>query len=935
MAWRASMVWWLAWSAWAGDPLAEVGSSGDRQEGDRVPVILDPPDWGAGDATYDLVLEEAVAHPAWGRRPFWLPGPDGVLRPLEAYDPSRLFEVAPPPVKEAAAVRPVVHPGPRDGFLSGRAVYMSQCHGYIYYDSLGRHSTQRGILFSTVEDFHNPEGANAFLIPMLEHAGAMVYTARERDMNGVRAIVDNGDAGYTEVGGPFENGLAGWATPTTLTYGQDPFDAGTTRRFRENSGGVARWEPDVPADGSYAIYVSWDSDSTHSAAAHYRITHPGGVIDRVFDQRVHGSTWQYVETLWLPQGRGGLTVELIADGTGSAWLSADAVRVGGGPNVISRSGDKVAARLWEMGAVGYNQFNGAPSSVYDPFGNGDGTDPTTRSRWAAWEHPSGEDAVYLSWHSNATASGTARGTVTYFAGGGPDAPSSEPAECSTPAVQGSYSLARAVQDEMIDVFQAKYESNWLDRDIGTACFAEVNPNHNPEMPSALVELAFHDNEIDASYLKDPTFRWDSARAMYRGVVRYFAERDGVTPVFLPEPPQGLSLRHEADGSLVLDWQDGDIGAPYGDAPAGYLVETSADGRVWDESFATTARSVTLDWPAGTTRFVRVRAVNDGGTSFPSEVIGARRADGCTAPVLVVSAFDRFDAGLLPTRPAPYIGTVVTMDLPRVNPANTAQIAGQALAAAGWAFDSVSDERLEDVDLSVYKAIWWVAGEESSGTSVMTPPQQLALEAALDGGTALFVSGSEVLWDLDAKGSADDKAFAADVLGATMASDDAGTTAASGAGVLEGLDLSFGEDVGGAWPVDYPDALTSTRTPIARYAGGAIAGVLGDGVALLGFPFEAIGKDSVRVAAADALLDALAPGATPSGEGACEVVGPGETDDGPGPDTADTGRGDEASDLAGLSRVRVARGCDASGGLAGMAGWGSILFLMLARRRRQG
>ena len=53
----------------------------------------------------------------------------------------------------------------------------------------------------------------------------------------------------------------------------------------------------MPKDGYYNVYVSWDSDSGNDPNAHYRITHNGGVIDRTFDQRVHGSTWQYRESV--------------------------------------------------------------------------------------------------------------------------------------------------------------------------------------------------------------------------------------------------------------------------------------------------------------------------------------------------------------------------------------------------------------------------------------------------------------------------------------------------------------------------------------------------------------------------------------------------------------------------------------------------------------
>ena len=56
-------------------------------------------------------------------------------------------------------------------------------------------------------------------------------------------------------------------------------------------------------------------------------------------------------------------------------------------------------------------------------------------------------------------------------------------------------------------------------------------------------------------------------------MRYFAERDGLVPEFLPEPPVDLSLVHDEEGELRLSWAPGAVGAPWGDAPDGYLVET--------------------------------------------------------------------------------------------------------------------------------------------------------------------------------------------------------------------------------------------------------------------------------------------------------------------------------------------------------------------------
>ena len=890
----------------------------------EVPAQLDP------DA-HDWLLE--TARDAEGRPPTHGRGPDGVLRPLVDYLPP----VPPVPDKEphaAGAAPPLDHPGAADGFLSGRAVYLSQCHGFIWFNSLGGFSTQRGNLFDTVEDFHNPEGLNQYLAPYLENAGARVFTARERDWTARMAIADNDGEGYSESGGGFEPGLSGFREGGPWAYGQDPFDAGTTRRFPAGGGGVAAWVPEIAEDGWYGVYVTWDADGDHARDAHYRITHPGGVIDRVYDQTAHGSTWQYVERLWLPAGVGGLTVELIGDSSdGERWLSADAVRVGGGSGDVTRNGEGTGRPRWEEGAILYTQWNGAPTSVYDPYTDGDGSDPSSRARWADWEHPSGEDAVYLSWHSNA---GEGTGTVTYtYESGG------------TLGVDGSVDLADRVQDEIVNAFRALWDSEWSDRGLASAGFSEVNPSHNDEMPAILVELAFHDLEWDAELLKEPGFRRDASRAMYRGVVRYFADRDGVAPVFLPEPPVDLSLTHEG-GVPTLRWSPGPAGDPFGDAAESWMVYTSPDGKSWDNGFSVSGTEVPLELAPGEAAFVRVAGVNAGGLSFPSEVLGARASGDGRAPVLIVDAFDRLQAStLLWEDYGGAIGSVRRMDLDRMNRFDAVVPHGLAVHGVGWPFDSIADQVLSDVDLSAYEVVIWAAGEESTADETFSDAQQAALRAYVDGGGALIASGAEILWDLDSSGDADDRAFAAEVLGASMASDDAGTEAVDGAGLLAGLRLDFGDAESGRYPVEYPDALDSDREVIATYAGGAVAGVLGDRVALFGFPLDCVGSAVDLTAALAALLPALAPDYTPpedgGGDGGGDSGDSGGPGDGPGGSGGDTGAGggpgDEpggASSLADWERVGVGElgGCGCAAGGRSPTGLIGLLGLLLLRRRRR-
>ena len=153
--------------------------------------------------------------------------PEGWV-PLESLFPP------PAPVTEKDPVlthRAITHVGRATGFLSGKALYLSQCHGYQWSSGVKGFTTQRGNLFDTVEDFHNPEGMNYFLSAYLENAGGAVFTVKERDHNPEWAVIDNGDPQYIEVGSSFIDGPPGYLHDEVWRYGENPFDSGNTRRF--------------------------------------------------------------------------------------------------------------------------------------------------------------------------------------------------------------------------------------------------------------------------------------------------------------------------------------------------------------------------------------------------------------------------------------------------------------------------------------------------------------------------------------------------------------------------------------------------------------------------------------------------------------------------------------------------------------------------------
>jgi hypothetical protein len=176
------------------------------------------------------------------------------------------------------------------------------------------------------------------------------------------------------------------------------------------------------------------------------------------------------------------------------------------------------------------------------------------------------------------------------------------------------------------------------------------------------------------------------------------------------------------------------------------------------------------------------------------------------------------------------------------------------------FDAASNEAISllRVSLLPYQTVVWSLGEESTADETFSATEQALATAYLNSGGSLLVSGAEVGWDLDAQGSAADRAFYRNVLGATYALDDAGvyTLQAGVPGTVSaGLPAgSFDNGAGGTYDVNFPDTLAPTTLQSAvclRYGNGLVAGVqrfdpvTGARVVTLGFPLETITSPTLR------------------------------------------------------------------------------------------
>jgi MYXO-CTERM domain-containing protein len=797
---------------------------------------------------------------------------------LEPPDPHH--PIAPPPAKAAPSdlvfTAPVVtrdsQAGPRDassgrfftsdrpaGILSGKTVYLSPGHGFTWEG--GGWNTQRGTTNSIVEDLVSAEAVDQFLAEYLRRMGAYVVTVREGDTNPALVIVDDsaatlaGGASFAAGTDPGYGGLPG----PVLDDSTNPFATGTARRLTthvEPSGELTYLTP-VPTSGYYTVYISYRQAADHAPDAHFVVRHAGGTSSFRVDQRRHGTTWVRLGSFWFDAGADPAHAAIAAlDDSASPGtvVSVDAVRLGGGMSPYDRGGGLSGRPMWEMCSRYFAQLAGAPSSVWETGGDDHTDDVSTRSRFAAWDHEAGEDAVYLAWHTNATGtSEQAHGTESYTYG--PDAPPGPLSHFSGTA--GSLELQAAVHDELVGDLRKVIDPGWVDRGKFTAYFGEVNPSHNDEMPAVLVEVGFHDGVDDAAQIEKPEFRRVASRALAQGIARYFAGKDGVPLTLPPEPPVALTF---TAGHLA--WRAAVQDAAAGDTATAYRVYLSADGLAFDDGHAVTSGTSydVAGLAPGQGVYARVTATNAGGESLDSITVGSRlpEAEG-QGTMLVVNGFTSLapeqliDDDLSAWR----LGTVRRMWLWRMNDFSYVARHGQAIASAGGAFDSAGADAIDAGDLlrAAYPALDWFRGGQVGPLFSAATRDQLASYVA-DGGRIL-VSGANVASTL-AAGDVADQAFLAGTLHAVMADDDVDSTRASGGeGSDLDVDLDLADPARDAYALRAPDGLAAgadATFAFLTYDASSVAGLdwgtLGGPVdqsrgVVLGFPFETIAGAGAR------------------------------------------------------------------------------------------
>ena len=560
--------------------------------------------------------------------------------------------------------------------LLGHHLAVWASHGSYYDTNKGTWQWQRPKLYCTTEDIFTQSFVVPFLMPMLERAGAYVFSPRERDWQRHEVIVDNdmttADGIYQETNGAYEWQEAGTGfsgVQDVYFDGENPFTAGTSRRAeaqaRKRELSKIVWQPRLPEDGRYAVYVSYTSLPTSVSDAEYIVRHRGIATKFRVNQQMGGGTWVYLGTFDFAAGSStDNCVVLTNQSNYRGTITADAVRFGGGMGNIAR-GDSLHVplrselpRFLECSRY-YAQWAGMP---YELYKNKEGVNDyaedinsrslmTNRMARGSIFLPgdSGLNVpieLALAVHSDAGLRQDLShiGTLGIYTSG-----------ISTTAdftdsllVQGLLPSLRSrfMSRDLCDMVMTQVDKDiraafgtWNRRQMYDRNYSETRM---PQVPSMILETLSHQNFADLLRGHDPSFKMLLSRAIYKGILQYIATAHGSGQlVTQPLPVRNFAaILNEQGDSVHLSWlptPDLDDPTAY---PTGYIVYTSEGEQGYDNGRHLYSPEVTLPVRRGELTKYKVQAFNEGGSSMTSEELCVYSPRQARHRILIVNGFTR-------------------------------------------------------------------------------------------------------------------------------------------------------------------------------------------------------------------------------------------------------------------------------------------------------
>ena len=840
--------------------------------------------------------------------------------------------------------------------LSNNHIALWPSHGYYYDAELDRWEWQRARLFGTVEDIFPLSFTQNFLVPMLEDAGATVFLPRERDTQNHEVIVDNdGSSGNSRLVVSNESGQwiqkmdKGFAKKDTLFDGENPFLLGSYLKMDVAPGisGMLKYIPEIPESGEYAVYISWGKEEKALTNVPCTVYHTGGQTSLILNQQMGYGTWIYIGTFHFQKGLNPETgsVVLSSPENATGTISADAVRFGGGMgNVARRPSQEYIPNKWSLnnnatsnekkvinsaqysyklsgkprwmeGARYWLQYAGMPDSIVYSLNdnkNDYNDDYQSRGEWVNYlmGNPNGPTGnplaeglnipidLAFAFHTDAgtTANDSVIGTLGIY--------SSERSNGQFPdgsSKLASRDLTDLIQTQIVSDIRLTFNERWTRRAMWDKQYSEA---WRPNVPTMLLELLSHQNMADMKYGLDPRFRFTVARAIYKGMARFLAARESRQIVIKPLAPKNMALEFVEGKKVKISWSPVSDPVEPSATPTGYMVYRRIEDNGFDNGVFTTDTSMMVELDDyGTIYSFRVRAVNEGGQSFPGETLSVSIRRNAKDLVLVVNAFDRvappsfvdgemagvawwedegvpWDKDLSHTgrqydyhRSSPWLdddspghGASFADMEGKIIPGNNHDfifVHGQALRNAGYSFVSVSDERFgnNSFDVNPYFAIDIIYGEERGTPAlydrtkkdfrVLTSATRAKIQEYLEQGGNILISGAYIGTDLVENNDSAAIDFGKSILHyrwMTNHADNVGlitVTDPAAPNFISEVTYNTGYHPG-IYKVEAPDGIEPVGDGafrIFRYAGNKVsAGVAYSGsykCVILGFPFETL------------------------------------------------------------------------------------------------
>ena len=328
----------------------------------------------------------------------------------------------------------------------------------------------------------------------------------------------------------------------------------------------------------------------------------------------------------------------------------------------------------------------------------------------------------------------------------------------------------------------------------------------------------------------------------------------VTP---PAQPIFKYISETADRGIGLGWfpdLDADL--------LGYRLYYSFDNQDWnlfknENNYTHDLTDTTIDQTINRDIYFRLTAVDSAplpNESLPSDAYGMSNGSSFLGKVLIVDGFDRTDGAW--KFPYHYFGFTY----------------GTAIIQNDFSFDTVPNESVEDsiVNLNDYEAVFWILGDESTEDETFSSAEQALVKDYLENGGRLFVSGSEIAWDLDPDGAgiatAEDEQFLHEYLHADFVSHDVSNFTVQGieSTIFNGMTFGYGQI---PYSIDSVDVITpfgsnsladlkydETRVAAVQYEGTFGNGSIPGKLIYCAVPYETYSDQQNRTEVMHRVLD---------------------------------------------------------------------------------